>query len=70
MNLNHVHLGTKNLLAFQEFYKKYFDLRKNSILDKEFLANSSNFFITVDPMQVHPELPDWYYLGFCLENES
>lgn len=71
MNLNHVHLGTKNLVAFQEFYNRYFGFEKKFDHGKgAFLTNSSNFLIAVDPVEVLPELPDWYHLGFCLDNEA
>ncbi len=71
MNLNHVHLGTKNLKAFQEFYKYHFVFEKKfDHGDGAFLTNKSGFLIAVDPVESLPELPDWYHLGFCLETET
>ena len=71
MNLNHVHLGTKNLLLFQDFYKKYFGFEKKFDHGQgAFLTNSSNFLIAVDPVETLPDLPNWYHLGFCLDSEA
>lgn len=71
MNLNHVHLGTKDLPAFQEFYKRYFGFEKKfDHGEGAFLTNESGFLIAVDPVESLPTLPDWYHLGFCLDNES
>lgn len=71
MTLNHVHLGTKNLTAFQEFYKRYFGFEKKFDHGQgAFLTNKSGFLIAVDPVKELPELPDWYHLGFCVESET
>ena len=71
MNLNHVHLGTKNLAAFQDFYQRYFGFEKKfDHGDGAFLSNSSGFLIAVDPVTTLPHFPDWYHLGFCLESEA
>jgi catechol 2,3-dioxygenase-like lactoylglutathione lyase family enzyme len=71
MNLNHVHLGTKNLILFQEFYKRYFGFEKKFDHGKgAFLTNSSGFLIAVDPVESLPILPEWYHLGFCLDRED
>lgn len=71
MNLNHVHLGTKNLVAFQDFYQRYFDFEKKfEHGDGMFLVNKSQFLIAVDPVESLPDLPDWYHLGFCRETEA
>lgn len=71
MNLNHVHLGTKNIDAFQNFYKHYFGFEKTFDHGQgAFLTNESGFLIAVDPVDALPELPDWYHLGFCLESEA
>jgi len=69
MNLNHVHLGTKNLAAFEEFYRRYFEFhRKSEHGAGAFLTNEKNFLIAVDPVDELPQLPDWYHLGFCLDS--
>lgn len=71
MNLNHVHLGTKNLPAFLDFYKTYFGFEKKFDHGKgAFITNSNNFLIAVDPVEELPIFPEWYHLGFCLDSEE
>lgn len=71
MNLNHVHFGTKDVKALQDFYWKYFDFEKKSDHGKGvFLRNSSGFLIAIDPVAELPRFPDWYHLGFCLDTEA
>ena len=71
MNLNHVHLGTKNLVAFLEFYQSYFGFEKKfDHGEGAFLTNKSGFLIAVDPVDELPNLPEWYHLGFCLDKEA
>lgn len=67
MNLNHVHLGTKNLDSFISFYNKYFDfIKKFDHGEGAFLVNKDNFLIAVDPVDEIPSFPKWFHLGFCL----
>ncbi len=71
MNLNHVHLGTKNLSLFINFYHQYFGFEK--IFDHgkgAFLKNKSKFLIAVDPIDTLPNFPEWFHFGFCLESEE
>ncbi len=71
MTLNHVHLGTMNLVAFQDFYRRYFGFEKKSDHGEgAFLTNTKGFLIAVDPVDSLPDLPDWYHLGFCLDREA
>lgn len=71
MNVNHVHLGTKNLDVFLEFYKDYFGFEKKFAHGKgAFLYNNKNFLIAVDPVEELPTFPEWYHLGFCLDSEE
>ena len=71
MTLNHIHLGTKNLKTIQNFYEKYFEFKKKFDHGKGvFLVNPSNFLIVIDPVEILPEFPEWYHLGFCLDTES
>lgn len=71
MNLNHIHLGTKNLSVFLDFYKCYFGFEKKFDHGKgAFISNSSNFLIAVDPVEELPSFPEWYHLGFCLDSEE
>jgi catechol 2,3-dioxygenase-like lactoylglutathione lyase family enzyme len=71
MNLNHVHLGTTNLEVFLDFYKVYFGFENK--IDHglgAFITNSDGFLIAVDPVNEIPAFPEWYHLGFCLDNEE
>jgi catechol 2,3-dioxygenase-like lactoylglutathione lyase family enzyme len=71
MNLNHVHLGTKDLEVFLNFYERFFGFKKKFDHGKgAFLYNSSNFLIAVDPVETLPTFPEWYHLGFCLDSEN
>lgn len=69
--MNHVHLGTKDLAAFLEFYRLHFGFEKKFDHGQgAFLVNPGGFLIAVDPVDTLPDLPDWYHLGFCLDNEA
>ena len=71
MTLNHVHMGTKDLEIFQEFYKRYFGFEKKFDHGAgAFLTNDAGFLIAVDPVEALPVLPDWYHLGFCLQSSD
>lgn len=71
MTLNHVHLGTKNLPAFIDFYGRYFGFEKKFDHGAgAFLVNPAGFLIAVDPVETLPELPEWYHLGFCLSSPA
>jgi catechol 2,3-dioxygenase-like lactoylglutathione lyase family enzyme len=71
MNLNHVHLGTKNLDKFISFYNEYFGfVKKFDHGEGAFLANDKDFLIAVDPVDSIPEFPKWFHLGFCLDSEQ
>ena len=71
MNLNHVHLGTKNLQASRAFYERYFGFQKKYHHgDGVFLSNSAGFLIAIDPVDELPNFPAWYHLGFCLNSEA
>ena len=70
MNLNHVHLGTRNLAVFQDFYHRFFGFEKKfEHGDGAFLTNRDGFLIAVDPVDSLPNFPEWYHLGFCLDSE-
>lgn len=71
MNLNHIHIGTRNLESSVSFYQTYFGFKKK--FDHSpgiFLDNSSGFLLAIDPVESVPILPSWYHIGFCLENEA
>jgi catechol 2,3-dioxygenase-like lactoylglutathione lyase family enzyme len=71
MNLNHVHLGTKDLKKSIEFYSSVFGFRKK--FDHEpgiFLNNEAGFLIAIDPVDEVPVFPSWFHIGFCLNSET
>ncbi len=71
MNLNHVHLGTKNIKNSVEFYSSVFGFKKK--FDHPpgvFLENKAGFLIAIDPVDELPNFPSWYHLGFCLGTEK
>lgn len=69
MTLNHVHLGTKNLPAVQNFYETYFGFSKKFDHGQGvFLTDKKGFLIAIDPVEELAKLPDWYHLGFCLDS--
>ena len=71
MTLNHIHLGTKNLNRSQTFYEDFFGFKKKfDHGDGVFLENSRGFLIAIDPVENLPTLPEWFHLGFCLENKD
>ncbi|MHC5032829.1 MAG: VOC family protein [Planctomycetota bacterium] len=68
MDLNHIHLGTRDLAAFRAFYEGYFGFRKRRDHgDGAFLDNDEGFMRAVDPVDDVPELPGWFHLGFTLD---
>ncbi len=69
MNLNHIHIGTKNLGKSREFYESFFGFRKKfDHGDGVFLENESGFLIAIDPVDEIPTFPSWFHLGFCLND--
>lgn len=70
MNLNHIHIGTKDLKKSVEFYSDIFGFKKKFDHDPGvFLDNESGFLIAIDPVDEVPQLPSWFHLGFCLNSE-
>jgi catechol 2,3-dioxygenase-like lactoylglutathione lyase family enzyme len=70
MNLNHIHLGTRDLSKSVEFYSNLFGFKKK--FDHElgvFLDNPAGFLIAIDPVDEVPRFPSWFHLGFCLSSE-
>jgi catechol 2,3-dioxygenase-like lactoylglutathione lyase family enzyme len=71
MNLNHAHLGTKDLKKSVEFYSSVFGFTKK--FDHEpgvFLENGDGFLLAIDPVDEVPHFPSWFHLGFCLNSEA
>jgi catechol 2,3-dioxygenase-like lactoylglutathione lyase family enzyme len=69
MNLNHIHIGTKDLLQSRRFYEDYFGFRKKFDHGSGvFLTNPAGFLIAIDPVDQLPELPSWFHFGFCLDD--
>lgn len=71
LNLNHIHIGTKDLKSSVDFYSKIFNFKKKFDHDPGiFLDNDSGFLIVIDPVDEVPVLPSWFHIGFCLNSES
>ena len=71
MNLNHVHIGTKDLKKSVEFYTTIFGFKKKFDHDPGiFLDNEAGFLMAIDPVDRVPEFPSWFHLGFCLNSEA
>jgi catechol 2,3-dioxygenase-like lactoylglutathione lyase family enzyme len=71
MTLNHIHIGTKNLLASQKFYEAVFGFQKKFDHGTGvFLENDAGFLIAIDPVEELPNFPSWYHIGFCLTSED
>lgn len=71
MNLNHIHIGTRDLTKSVDFYTQMFGFRKK--FDHEpgiFLENDAGFLLAIDPVDNVPSLPEWFHVGFCLESAA
>jgi len=69
MNLNHIHIGTKNISKSRHFYEEFFGFRKKfDHGDGVFLENEAGFLIAIDPVEDVPVLPNWFHFGFCLSD--
>ena len=69
MNLNHLHLGSKEVKTSQKFYENYFGFKKKfDHGEGVFLVNEDNFLLAIDPVDNIPTLPEWFHIGFCLDN--
>lgn len=71
MNLNHIHIGTKNLQKSKNFYESFFNF-KNKFDHGEgvFLENEDGFLLAIDPVEEVPSFPSWFHLGFCLDSKE
>lgn len=72
LNLNHIHIGTKDLAKSVEFYARIFGFKKKFDHgdDGIFLDNAAGFLIAIDTVEDVPAFPSWFHLGFCLESEA
>lgn len=71
MNLNHIHIGSKDLKKSMDFYSTIFGFTKK--LDHDpgiFLENNAGFLIAIDPVGQIPQFPSWFHFGFCLKFEA
>jgi len=72
MQLNHVHLKSKNPDKLCEFYKKYFNL---SILAKNdieiYIGTHKGSWLTIAQSSKEDlPLPPWFHFGFCLSSKE
>ncbi len=66
MQLNHVHLGARDVAATQAFYENYCGFVKRADHGAGvFLDGDAGFLIAIDPVDPPHEFPSWYHLGFC-----
>ncbi|MBK9324314.1 MAG: VOC family protein [Bdellovibrionaceae bacterium] len=71
MNLNHVHIGTKDLKKSIDFYCLLFGFKTKFNHDPGvFLSNDAGFLIAIDPVDEILKFPAWFHLGFCLNSEA
>ena len=71
MNLNHIHIGTKDLKKSVDFYSSIFGFKKKFDHDPGvFLDNEAGFLIAIDPVHEVPQFPNWFHIGFCLSSEA
>lgn len=71
MNLNHIHIGTKNLKRSVDFYSNIFGFKKKFDHDPGvFLDNEAGFLVAIDPVDEIPNFPSWFHIGFCLKSED
>lgn len=71
MNINHFHIGTKNLKNSVDFYCGFFGFTKKFDHDPGiFLENQNGFLLAIDPVSEVPSLPSWFHFGFCLNSEA
>lgn len=71
MDLNHIHLGSKNVGNSMEFYQTFFNFKKKfDHGEGVFIENDEGFLIAIDPVKEVPVLPSWFHLGFCLNDRA
>lgn len=71
MNLNHIHIGTKDIKTSVAFYTVVLGFRMKFEHDPGvFLDNESGFLIAIDPVDEVPQFPDWFPFGFCVKSET
>lgn len=69
MNLNHIHLQAKDVAATSRFYQVNFGFRKKMDHGEGvFLVSDDNFLIAIDPMPEPFRFPDWFHIGFCMDD--
>jgi catechol-2,3-dioxygenase len=67
--MNHAHLGARDLAAARSFYETYFGFRKKFDHGSGvFLEDGKGFLLAIDPVESPPAFPDWYHLGFCMDD--
>jgi catechol-2,3-dioxygenase len=71
MQLNHIHLKSKNPEKLCEFYKKYFNLNilaRNEI--EIYIGSQRGSWLTISQSnQEDLPLPAWFHFGFCLSSK-
>jgi catechol 2,3-dioxygenase-like lactoylglutathione lyase family enzyme len=71
MNLNHIHIGTKDLKRSVDFYSIIFGFKKKFEHPPGiFLENDVGFLMAIDPVNDIPLFPSWFHFGFCLKSDE
>lgn len=70
MTLSHIQLNTPILEKQVSFYEKYFEFKRKAHGKGWFLWNRSNFLMAINPLDVAPEMPSWFHIGFRYETKQ
>ena len=67
MDLNHLHLHTKNIDNARKFYEKHFNFKEHALHGNIlFLRNENCFDLALMPDEKEWKFPDWFHFGFRL----
>jgi lactoylglutathione lyase len=71
MNVNHMHLGVRDVNRARQFYESYLGFRfKGAIKDDFiFLTNDAGFLLALTVEKPAP-FPEWFHFGFLLESAT
>src|SRR5581483_332997 len=69
MNLDHVHLGARDVERTRRFYETYLGFRLQKVVDPDFifLTNDARFILAITKEAPAP-FPDWFHVGFFQES--
>ena len=71
MTINHLHIATKDMHRSMHFYTRHLNFaKKMDHGEGVFLQDSEGFLLAIDPVEDIPSFPDWFHLGFCMQNKE